>query len=433
MSSIVLTCVLALFTLSARDSEHGISSRCTESSTSKRCSSTSRYLGSPRRRPWARCPPRPGRRRSPPPSRRHYHPRCEGAITSQPQRGCSTAAWWWAIASHPGARAAARRPPPRRSRVLKVLPGECRSSPPWPPRAGSRGSWPPRCAPGTSRRAAQGPMGGCGVAMRPGQSRQSRGLQLTRHGRSPAAAARRTGRRQLVITPRPAAPTRRRRGPPRLPAGLTISTAARPHGQIGLQPGMHRVTGSIVSTAALSLTKPVALAAAAPGCHPRLEVPSRARRNARPGSGLRSQALVAWAPPCSRAAPQPRSPAALQPCSPAALQPCSPAASPSRRPRRLLHTASHILLQPPSPVVAGVSPVLSPNIARPAAAGAGANDWGGGGGGGGGGSGGGGGGGGGGGESGGGGGVALPSSARSAAQVQQQRLEQMRNSHRRQV
>ena len=225
--------------------------------------------------------------------------------------------------------------------MLKVPPGEWRSSPPWPPRAGSRGSWPPRCAPGTSRRAAQGPMGGCGVAMRPGQSRQSRGLQLTRHGRSPAAAARRTGRRQLVITPRPAAPTRRRRGPPRLPAGLTISTAARPHGQIGLPPGMHRVTGSIVSTAALSLTKPAALAAAAPGCHPRLEVPSRARRNARPGSGLRSQALVAWAPPCSRAAPQPRSPAALQPCSPAALQPCSLSVAPPKTPAP--HCLSHIV------------------------------------------------------------------------------------------
>jgi len=68
-----------------------------------------------------------------------------------------------------------------------------------------------------------------------------------------------------------------------------------------------------------------------------------------------------------------------------------------------------------------VSPGLSPNIARSAVAGAGANDWGSG-------SGGGGGGGGGGGDSGGGGGVALPSSARTPAQIQQQRLEQMRNS-----
>jgi hypothetical protein len=64
-----------------------------------------------------------------------------------------------------------------------------------------------------------------------------------------------------------------------------------------------------------------------------------------------------------------------------------------------------------------VSPGLSPNIARSAVAGAGANDWGSGSGGGGGG-----------GDSGGGGGVALPSSARTPAQIQQQRLEQMRNS-----
>ena len=120
---------------------------------------------------------------------------------------------------------------------------------------------------------------------------------------------------------------------------------------------------------------------------------------------------------------------ALQPCNPATLQPCSPAASPSRRPRRLLHTAPHILLQPPSPVVAGVSPVLSPNIARPAAAGAGANDWGSGSGRGSG-NGRGRGSGSGGGDSSGGGGVALPSSTRTAAQVQQQRLQQMRNSHR---
>jgi hypothetical protein len=119
----------------------------------RRCSSTSRYLGSPRRRTSARCPPRPGRRHSPRPSWRLYHPRWGGEVASHPQSGCSTAAWWLAIASHP------RRAPPR-------------------------------------------------------------------HGRSPAAAARHTARRQLVITPRPATPTHRRRGPPRLPAGLTISAAA---------------------------------------------------------------------------------------------------------------------------------------------------------------------------------------------------------------
>ena len=121
--------------------------------------------------------------------------------------------------------------------------------------------------------------------------------------------------------------------------------------------------------------------------------------------------------PRSPAAPQPRSPAAPQPRSPAALQPLRRA------------TASHIRLQPPSPVVAGVSPVLSPNIARPAAAGAGANDWGSGSGRGSG-NGRGRGSGSGGGDSSGGGGVALPSSTRTAAQVQQQRLQQMRNSHR---
>jgi len=76
-----------------------------------------------------------------------------------------------------------------------------------------------------------------------------------------------------------------------------------------------------------------------------------------------------------------------------------------------------------------VSPVLSPNIARPAAAGAGANDWGSGSGRGSG-NGRGRGSGSGGGDSSGGGGVALPSSTRTAAQVQQQRLQQMRNSHR---
>jgi len=284
---------------------------------------------------------------------------------------------------------------------------ECRSSPPWPPGAGSRGSW-PRCAPETSRRTTQGPIEGSGVAVGPGQSRRSRGLELARHGRSPAAAARRPPRRWLVITPRSAASTRRRRrGPPRLPAGSTISTAARPHGQIGLQPGMQRVTGSTVSTAAWSLTKPVALAAAAPaGMHGRAL-----------GSGAELRSLGR-----RRAAPQPRSPATPQPLHRAAQDAGS--------------TASHIRLQPPSPVVAGVSPVLPPNIARPAAAGAGANDWGSGSGsssgrGSGGGSSSGSGSGGG--DSGSGGGVALPSPARTAAQVQQQRLEQMRNSHRRQV
>ena len=43
------------------------------------------------------------------------------------------------------------------------------SSPPWPPRAGSPGAW-LRYAPGTNRRAAQGPMEGCYVAVRLGGS-----------------------------------------------------------------------------------------------------------------------------------------------------------------------------------------------------------------------------------------------------------------------
>ena len=47
----------------------------------------------------------------------------------------------------------------------------CHSSLPWPPEVDCPGSW-PHDALGASRSAAQGPMGGCGAAVRPGRGRQ---------------------------------------------------------------------------------------------------------------------------------------------------------------------------------------------------------------------------------------------------------------------
>ena len=55
----------------------------------------------------------------------------------------------------------------------------------WLPWADSPGSW-PRHAPGTSRRAAQGPMGNCGAALRPARSCRFRGIRPTGGGHSGA-------------------------------------------------------------------------------------------------------------------------------------------------------------------------------------------------------------------------------------------------------
>ena len=84
--------------------------------------------------------------------------------------------------------ASGRRFPPRRPRLrgtqlrrstpsrLKVPPWQRNCSPPWPPGAGSPGSW-LRHALGTSRAHRSGPMVGCSVALRPRRGRRFRGVQ----------------------------------------------------------------------------------------------------------------------------------------------------------------------------------------------------------------------------------------------------------------
>eukprot|EP00964_Phaeocystis_antarctica_P149872 scaffold117131_cov48-Phaeocystis_antarctica.AAC.4 len=80
--------------------------------------------------------------------------------------------------------------------MAKVPCWSCHRTLPRPPGADFPGSW-LRCALGTSRWAARGPMGGCGAAVRPGRSRRSCAFQHP-GGQQRALAA--------LPRPRPAGP-----------------------------------------------------------------------------------------------------------------------------------------------------------------------------------------------------------------------------------
>ena len=88
---------------------------------------------------------------------------------------------------------------------------------PWPLGAGSPGSW-LRCALGQRRCTAQGPIEGCGAAVRPGQSRRSRGVPHP--GDAPRSLARATARAGLTPPPLPRGrpPPSARDKPPARPA-----------------------------------------------------------------------------------------------------------------------------------------------------------------------------------------------------------------------
>ena len=95
--------------------------------------------------------------------------------------------------------------------TVEASPRRCHSPLSWPPGAGTpQARQDPsrlRCALGTSRRAAQGPMGGCGVAVRPGPSRLFYSAPFTGQARAHSHGAcrreRYTSQRRFASPERP--------------------------------------------------------------------------------------------------------------------------------------------------------------------------------------------------------------------------------------